>query len=112
MNQRVRMMVLATTAWLASGVAMAGMEHEHPPMTQTAATAQVTGTLHGVDLAKRTADIEHPAVPEFRWPAMRMNFSVAQGVKLEGLKPGESVHFTITRSEQTTFTITEMGPAH
>jgi Cu/Ag efflux protein CusF len=110
MNRRIFLFLLATLPWMVSGTALAAAEqhnHLHPPAT----TAQVKGTLHAVDAQKRTVNIDHPAVPEFKWPAMRMDFAVAQAVNLGGLQPVQPVRFTISKSEQGTFSITEIAPA-
>ena len=93
-------MLMAAFCWLISGTALAA-----------GTTAQVTGTLHGVDAQKHKVNITHPAVPEFKWPAMRMDFSVGSGVALEGLKAGQKVQFTITHADSK-YTITEIAPAH
>ncbi|MEO5348744.1 MAG: copper-binding protein [Magnetococcus sp. YQC-3] len=112
MNKRIFLFLLATIAWMVSGTPLTAAEqhnHVHPPASS--ATAQVKGTLHAVDAQKRTVNIDHPAVPEFKWPAMRMDFAVAQAVNLAGLKPVQPVRFTISKSEQGTFSITEIAPA-
>ncbi|MEO5363937.1 MAG: copper-binding protein [Magnetococcus sp. DMHC-8] len=110
MKPFIRMMALAAVVWLTGGVASAGPEHEHAS-SQAAGLARVTGTLHAVDVQKRTVNIDHPAVPEFKWPAMRMDFAVARGADLAVLKPVQPVRFTIARSDQGSFTITEIEPA-
>jgi len=112
MNRLIFLILLATLPWMVSGTALAAAEqhnHVHPPAN--ASTAQVLGTLHAVDAQKRVVNIDHPAVPEFKWPAMRMDFAVAQAVNLGGLKPVQPVRFTISKSDQGTFTITEIAPA-
>ncbi|MBF0161971.1 MAG: copper-binding protein [Magnetococcales bacterium] len=73
-------------------------------------SAQVTGTLHGVDAQKRILNIDHPAVPEFQWPPMRMDFTVGKGLSLEGLKPPQQVRFTLTQSDDGQYAITEIAP--
>ncbi|MBF0401480.1 MAG: copper-binding protein [Magnetococcales bacterium] len=108
--------LLAAVVCLTTGATtgFAGTEsHGHPAaQTQAANIAQVTGTLHGIDAKKGTVNIEHPAVPEFQWPGMQMDFTVAKAVKLDGLKAGQKVRFTITKSAQGEFAITELAPAN
>ncbi|MEO5339766.1 MAG: copper-binding protein [Magnetococcus sp. MYC-9] len=74
-------------------------------------TALVKGVLHAVDVQKRILNIDHPAVPEFQWPPMRMDFSVAKGVKLEGLTASQTIRFTLTKSDKGEFTITSIEQA-
>lgn len=116
MNKTIRLTLLAAAVCLVGGatvgVAQEATQHQHQHPAPTGNTAQVVGTLHTVDAAKRTVNIDHPAVPEFKWPAMRMDFAVAKDIKLDGLKTGQAVHFTITKSDQGTFSITQIMPAH
>lgn len=115
MNKKIGVTLLAALLCVAGGatlgVAQEAAPHQHPAPTQAGNTAQVIGTLHGIDAAKRTLNIEHPAVPEFKWPGMRMDFPVADGVKLDDLKPGQLVHFTITKTDKGTFPITQIMAA-
>ncbi|MBF0460661.1 MAG: copper-binding protein [Magnetococcales bacterium] len=99
MPKPIRVIALATLAWLVGSTAFADT------------TAQVTGTLHAVDAQKHVVNIEHPAVPEFKWPAMRMDFTVAREVSLEALKPVQPVQFTITQSDKAGYQITAIRPA-
>jgi Cu/Ag efflux protein CusF len=83
-----------------------------PGVLAAAAThAQVIGTLHAVDAQKKVVNIDHPAIPEFKWPAMRMDFGVAKEVNLAPLKVGQKIQFTVTHSEQGGYLVTAINPA-
>lgn len=111
MPVRISLILLSLMVWLAGGVALAADSHVHAHPPAASATAQVVGTLHAVDAQKRILNIDHPPVPEFKWPAMRMDFVAAPTVDLGGLKPVQPVRFTLSKSEQGAFTITAIAPA-
>jgi Cu(I)/Ag(I) efflux system membrane fusion protein len=41
--------------------------------------------------------LQHEPIAALDWPAMTMDFRLAEGVSLEGLKPGQRVEFELTR---------------
>ena len=77
-----------------------------------AATEYMTvGTLNSVNLEAGTANISHSPVPAAGWPAMTMDFKLADPDEAAALKPGERVdiHFTIQSGMNAT--ITHIAPA-
>ncbi|MBF0184174.1 MAG: copper-binding protein [Magnetococcales bacterium] len=110
MSPLVRLLVATLITWLCAVPAMAGSEQEQKS-AKPASKAHVAGLLHTVDAQKRVVNIDHPPIPEFNWPAMRMDFGVAKEANLTALQAGQKVQFTITHSAKGGYLITEIGPA-
>ncbi|MDX7831406.1 efflux RND transporter periplasmic adaptor subunit [Aeromonas dhakensis] len=53
------------------------------------------GQVQNIDLAGRTLGISHQPIPEWQWPAMEMDFAVADGVDLSQLKPDQTLHLQV-----------------
>src|SRR5262245_36025676 len=71
-------------------------QHAEPQTAPTAAAAvehMATGTVNSVDQAAGTINISHTPVPSADWPAMTMDFKLADPAAAAALKPGERVDF-------------------
>ena len=55
--------------------------------------------------------LNHQPVPSLQWPAMTMDFKVANGSLLAGLKPGTSVMFEFVERQPGEWVITRMTPS-
>ena len=53
------------------------------------------GQVQNIDLAGRTLGISHQPIPEWQWPAMEMDFTVADGVDISQLKPDQTLHLQV-----------------
>lgn len=53
------------------------------------------GTVQSMDLASRTLMVAHQPIPEWQWPAMEMEFTVADGVDISKLAEGQSLHLQV-----------------
>ncbi|WP_262110901.1 efflux RND transporter periplasmic adaptor subunit [Aeromonas sp. Marseille-Q5825] len=53
------------------------------------------GTVQSMDLASRTLMVAHQPIPEWQWPAMEMEFTVAEGVDISKLVEGQSLHLQV-----------------
>ena len=88
-------------------------EGEATPAAQgnvSAATEHVGhGTLNSIDRAAGTVNISHEAVTSAGWPAMTMDFKVADPASVPELKPGQRVDFIFTTDGGGT--VTRMTPA-
>ena len=64
------------------------------------------GTLNSIDAAAGTVNVSHTAVPAAGWPAMTMDFKLAQPDAAATLKPGDRVdiHFIIQEGMNATIT--------
>jgi plastocyanin len=68
------------------------------PAEGPAATSNLpegTGQVNSVDAAGHTINITHDPIKALGWPKMKMQFSVASDVDLNGVKAGDSVSFTL-----------------
>jgi Cu(I)/Ag(I) efflux system membrane fusion protein len=54
------------------------------------------GTLNSIDRDAGTANISHEAVTSAGWPAMTMNFKLADPAAVPELAPGQRVEFSFT----------------
>lgn len=53
------------------------------------------GTVQSIELATRTLMVAHPPIPEWQWPAMEMEFTVADGVDITQLAAGQTLHLQV-----------------
>ncbi len=53
------------------------------------------GTVQSIDLASRTLMVAHQPIPEWQWPAMEMEFTVAEGVDISKLAEGQTLHLQV-----------------
>ncbi|HHQ4706170.1 TPA: efflux RND transporter periplasmic adaptor subunit [Aeromonas veronii] len=53
------------------------------------------GEVESIDLTNRTLMVSHQPIPEWQWPAMEMEFTVAEGVDISKLVEGETLHLQV-----------------
>lgn len=53
------------------------------------------GEVESIDLANRTLMVSHQPIPEWQWPAMEMEFTVAEGVDISKLVEGQTLHLQV-----------------
>ena len=97
------------TAGKASTSDMKGM----PGMGGAASTTEkpsALGTVNSVDAAQRKINLSHEPIPAIKWPAMKMDFTVAPSVDLSQVKPGAKVQFTLTPGAGGTYTVESLRP--
>lgn len=83
------------TVFLLAWTATTGVVAEEPQPIAS------VGTLKRIDIDAGTVNISHEPVPALGWPAMTMDFRVADGSQLKNLKSGDRVKFEIEkRGEQ------------
>lgn len=56
-----------------------------------------TGVLRKIIADERKIKLSHDPIPELKWPSMTMDFAVAEGVELGGLKTGQKVMFSLEK---------------
>mgnify|MGYP000437970169 CR=1 FL=1 len=68
---------------------------------------------HGVvqSFSAQSVMLRHDAIPELKWPAMTMEFAVANPSLLAGLKPGSAVTFEFVERQPGEWVITSAAPA-
>jgi Cu/Ag efflux protein CusF len=57
-----------------------------------------TGIIIEIGLTSRILKLKHEPIEAVGWPAMTMNFDVADGIDLAGLEKGQSIRFILSRS--------------
>ena len=53
------------------------------------------GEIQTLDIGSRTLSVSHQPIPEWQWPAMEMDFTVADGVDISQLKQGQALHLQV-----------------
>ena len=69
------------------------------------------GTVNSVDTKAGTVKLAHGAIPSLNWPAMTMDFMVADRQALTKLKPGQKVEFKVVEKARGQFVISEIAPS-
>lgn len=72
---------------------------------------QGRGTVDAIDAAAGTVSLNHGAIASLKWPAMTMEFKVANASLLQGLKPGAPVAFEFVEHHPGEWMITSLTPA-
>ncbi|EKD98562.1 MAG: hypothetical protein ACD_23C00369G0001 [uncultured bacterium] len=81
------------------------------PQAVTGAGHQAEGTVEEVDAKSSTVTLAHGPVASLKWPAMSMEFKVANSALLKNLKPGAAVAFEFVERGQGEWVITAARPA-
>lgn len=109
----VTLLIDVTSAAIISGEVLAqGMNMPGMGDSKSAAvkTGTGTGTVTAVDTAARKVTLDHGPMPSIPWPAMKMQFPVAQSVDLSKVKAGDKVEFTLAGSGSS-FTVQAIAPS-
>jgi Cu(I)/Ag(I) efflux system membrane fusion protein len=64
--------------------------------------------VEGTDLKEGTVTISHGPVASLKWPAMTMDFKVANAALLQDLKPGAKVAFEFVERQPGEWVITSI----
>ena len=93
------------------GIALAAESHDHSASPTSASTSiAATGTVKSVDAAKGKLVIDHDPIPALKWPAMVMDFRLADKAMADKVKAGDKVSFTLTPGEKGSYTVTAIEP--
>ena len=70
------------------------------------------GSVDSIDLEAGTLSLNHGPVASLHWPAMTMEFKVANAALLKGLKPGQAVSFEFVERQPGEYVVTAItaGP--
>ncbi|HEY0858996.1 MAG TPA: efflux RND transporter periplasmic adaptor subunit [Albitalea sp.] len=71
---------------------------------------KATGTVDGIDAKAGTLSLNHGPVASLNWPAMTMEFKVANDSLLKGLKPGAAVSFEFVERQAGEWVVTAIKP--
>lgn len=79
--------------------------------TIKAISHKATGTLDGVDAKSGTVTVTHAPVASLQWPAMTMDFVLANPSLVEAFKPGSAVAIEFVERKPGEWVITKMDAA-
>lgn len=71
---------------------------------------QGVGTVDSIDAKAGTISLNHGAIASLKWPAMTMEFKVANTALLQGLKPGAKVAFEFVERQPGEWVVTSITP--
>lgn len=86
------MLALAVSLGVPAIAEMKGMDM---PAQSESQRIEATGQVNKVEPSKNKVVLAHEPIPALGWPAMKMGFTTAEGVSLEGLQEGDLVRFVI-----------------
>lgn len=69
------------------------------------------GTVNQVDAAGGSVNITHEAIPALKWPAMTMDFKVADKKSLARVKTGQAVSFGLSKDPKDGYVISHIESA-
>ena len=72
---------------------------------------RATGKIDGIDATAGTLSVEHGPVESLKWPAMTMEFKLANEALLKSVKPGASIDFEFVERGQGEWVITSLKPS-
>ncbi|MDW6004238.1 efflux RND transporter periplasmic adaptor subunit [Vibrio mangrovi] len=67
-------------------------------VTSQAQTAWASGEITDVMKEHRMLTINHQPVPEWDWPGMVMNFTLADNIEADNLQPGQAIDFELKKT--------------
>lgn len=88
-----------------------GSSPAQPSGPQKTAGHKAEGTVDGLDAKEGTVSFSHGPVASLNWPAMTMEFKVANPSLLKALKPGERVGIEFVERQPGEWVITTVTPA-
>jgi len=93
------------------GAPKSGKDDEKPAAAPQAAGHRAEGTVDSVDAKDGTVSLNHGPVASLKWPAMTMEFKVANPSLLQTLKPGAKVDVEFVERQPGEWVITSAVPA-
>ena len=70
---------------------------------------KAVGILNAVDAVAGTVTISHEPVASLKWPAMKMDFVLANPSLVAGVKPGAAIGFEFVERGQGEWVVTSLG---
>ena len=90
--------------------APAGKEAQTAQPAAKGGSNHAEGTVEEIDFKAGTISINHGPIASLKWPAMTMEFKVANASLLQGLKPGSKVAVEFVERQQGEWVITSVKP--
>ncbi|SEL21094.1 membrane fusion protein, Cu(I)/Ag(I) efflux system [Colwellia chukchiensis] len=82
--------------------------HHGDSATEQPNSVWVSATIASIMAAHQMLTLEHEAIPEWDWPAMVMDFSVADDVDFSDLYQGLSLHVEVTKTANGDYQISNL----
>ncbi len=77
-----------------------------PVSAEIVKTYQTMGAIESIDAATNAISVSHDPIPALKWPAMTMEFELADAEIANELLPGQAVHFSFEDRGDGVFVIT------
>ncbi|MGI0119534.1 efflux RND transporter periplasmic adaptor subunit [Zooshikella sp. RANM57] len=71
-------------------------------------SAWVEAEVHKIMPDDRKVNVTHQAIPEWQWPAMTMDFMLADSINIAQLSPGMKVHIEVQKAANNRYQITQV----
>ncbi|MBU2713360.1 efflux RND transporter periplasmic adaptor subunit [Zooshikella harenae] len=71
-------------------------------------SAWVEAEVHNIMPNTRKVNVTHQAIPEWQWPAMTMDFMLADSINIAQLSPGMKVHIEVQKAANNRYQITQV----
>ncbi len=71
-------------------------------------THRAQGTIDAIDRASGSVTVTHSEIPSLKWPAMTMDFTLADSALVDGITPGTAARFEFRQGEPGEFVITRI----
>lgn len=88
--------------------ALGGMQKASETAKPVAVGHKAGGVLNAIDAAAGTVTISHEPVASLKWPAMKMDFVLANSGLVAGLKPGAAVEFEFVERQAGEWVVTSL----
>ena len=89
--------------------ALGGMQAASPDAAKPAVVGhKAVGILNAVDAASGSVTISHEPVASLKWPAMKMDFVLANGALVSGLKSGTAIEFEFVERQPGEWVVTSV----
>ncbi len=99
-----------TAAVKGFGASAAGDGNAAKPVAGKA-SHRAEGVMESVDARAGSAQIRHGAIDSLKWPAMTMQFKLANSALAKDLKPGTTIAFEFVERQPGEWVITDIKPA-
>ncbi|MEJ8859494.1 efflux RND transporter periplasmic adaptor subunit [Variovorax robiniae] len=92
-----------------SGAPASAPQATPPTAPSKAVSHQAEGQIESLDVTAGSITLKHEAIASLKWPAMTMEFKLANAGLAQGLKAGQAVSFEFVERAPGEFVITRIG---
>lgn len=95
--------------WLLIAALLALLFASATVQAEPAAVVTGEGTINKIMAAERKVNVTHAPIPALEWPAMTMDFSLADSVSLDGIEAGDKVTFQLRKAASGSYVIESLA---